>query len=558
MKKTILFLFFCYSLTSVAQVTNEGEPASWALNTKSNITAISLPQVDIQKVKSQDDINDNIRAKPYRIGIPHKVNYGLDNAGAWTQLPNGDRIWRILFSSQDAVHLSVTFDEFFLPKGGKIYLYNNDRTDKSGAYTDIQNNEERVLGTWFVNGDKLWIEYYEPKNVRGQGKLNLSSVIHGYRLGHTYQKGYFDSLLKINNSGDCNHDVDCPIGSDFESEKNILKKSVAFLNMGDGFICSGGLVNNTAEDKIPYFLSANHCYERNIGTANAALFSMRFNWISPNPVCATTANSTDTSTNLTMVGSTLRARNATSDVMLVEINNTIPANWDVTYAGWDRTDTNPTFEVGIHHPSGDIMKICRDDTGATKAISGTTEVWLIGGTSAGTPGNGWEIGVTEGGSSGSPLFDQNGRIIGQLFGGQAACSGTVDNNDFDIYGRFATSWDAGGSSSTQLKNWLDPQNTNQSTLDALGNVLAINDEFLEENITLFPNPTTGVVQINATGLVGDLKFEVYNLLGQNLKSDKLQNNKILNISNLPSNIYFVKIIEVNSNRSLVKKIVLKK
>ena len=156
------------------------------------------------------------------------------------------------------------------------------------------------------------------------------------------------------------------------------------------------------------------------------------------------------------------------------------------------------------------------------------------------------------------MFDQNGRIIGQLFGGQAACSGTVDNNDFDIYGRFATSWDAGGSSSTQLKNWLDPQNTNPNTLNTLGNVLAINDEFLEENITLFPNPTTGVVQINATGLVGDLRFEVYNLLGQNLKSDKLQNNKILNISNLPSNIYFVKIIEVNSNRSLVKKIVLKK
>jgi len=554
MKKTILFLFFCYSLTSVAQVTNEGEPASWALNTKSNITAISLPQVDIQKVKSQDDINDNLRAKPYRIGIPHKVNYGLDNAGTWTQLPNGDRIWRILFSSKDAVHLSVAFDEFFLPKGGKIYLYNNDRTDKSGAYTDIQNNEERVLGTWFVNGDKLWIEYYEPKNVRGQGKLNLSSVIHGYRLGHTYQKGYFNDIQKgLNDSGDCNHDVDCPIGSDFESEKNILKKSVAFLNMGDGFICSGGLLNNTAEDKTPYFLTANHCS----GT-DPALYSMRFNWISPNPVCAATTNSTDAVDNFTISGATLRANNADSDVMLVEINSAIPNNWDVTYAGWDRTDIAPSFVVGIHHPSGDIMKICRDDSGVVKAphsINGgpVAQTWEIT-----TAGGGWELGVTEGGSSGSALFDPNGRIIGQLFGGAAACLGIFDNGSLDFYGRFAISWETGTTTATRLRDWLDPTNTNSTTLDAINNVLAISDEFLEINLSIFPNPTTGILYINKSAMVGELSYEVYNTLGQGLKSDKIENNTAITLNNLPNNIYFVKIIEINTNRSLVKKIVLNK
>ena len=197
---------------------------------------------------------------------------------------------------------------------------------------------------------------------------------------------------------------------------------------GNGaFICTGALINNTAEDKTPYFLSANHCYERTVGTANPANFSMRFNWISPNPVCAATTASTDAIDNFTISSSTFRARNADSDVLLVEINNPIPVSWDVTYAGWDKTDTNPSFEVGIHHPSGDIMKVSRDDDGATKTTSDGTDVWLIGGTSAGS-GNGWEIGVTEGGSSGSPLFDQNGRVIGQLFGGQAACSGTVTAN----------------------------------------------------------------------------------------------------------------------------------
>jgi len=563
MKKTALLFFFCYSFNLVAQVTNEGTPASWDMTTKQGLDAIVLPQIDLQKIKAEDDINDKLIAKPYRIGVPQSVNYGLDNVDGWTQLPNGDRIWRILFNSKDAVHLSVIFDKFSLPKGAKIYLYNDTKDDLIGAYTDINNNEKEVLGTWFVNGDKLWIEYYEPKDVKEQGKLNISTVIHGYRLGHTYQKGYLDNIQKgLNDSGDCNHDVDCTtIGTDFETQRDLLKKAVAFLLMPDGgsgaFICSGTLINNTSEDKTPYFLTANHCS----GT-DPALYSMRFNWISPDPVCAAITNSTDSPNNFTMMnGATLRANNADSDVMLVEINNSIPAGWDVTYAGWDRSDSRPNFTVGIHHPQGDIMKICRDNDTPGKAAQnagGTSPIaqtWDIT-----TAQGGWEIGVTEGGSSGSALFDPNGRIIGQLFGGAAACSGTDDNDQHDFYGRFAVSWDSGTSSADRLQDWLDPSGAggNPITLDALGNVLAVNDEFLEQNITIFPNPTEGVVQIKVTGLVGKVNYEIYNVLGQVLKLNKLQNNEIINLGNLPDDIYFMKITEIDTNRSLVKKIVVSK
>ena len=54
----------------------------------------------------------------------------------------------------------------------------------------------------------------------------------------------------------------------------------------------------------------------------------------------------------------------------------------------------------------------------------------------------WDEGVTEPGSSGSPLFDQNGRIIGQLYGGSAACQGTSANG-YDYYGRLGVSWGLG-------------------------------------------------------------------------------------------------------------------
>ncbi|NQX86398.1 MAG: T9SS type A sorting domain-containing protein, partial [Flavobacteriaceae bacterium] len=163
----------------------------------------------------------------------------------------------------------------------------------------------------------------------------------------------------------------------------------------------------------------------------------------------------------TVSGAVLRASRTESDFALVEITDTsfFAANPDVIWAGWDRTDTPPSYTVGIHHPAGDIQKVCRDDN-SPNPIDDGEEYWQI--TNA---GNGWELGVTEGGSSGSPLFDPNGRIIGQLWRGQAACSGTNDNDLYDDYGRFGISWDTGTTASSRLKDWLDPINTGVTELD---------------------------------------------------------------------------------------------
>ena len=69
----------------------------------------------------------------------------------------------------------------------------------------------------------------------------------------------------------------------------------------------------------------------------------------------------------------------------------------------------------------------------------------------------WEDGTTEPGSSGSPLFDADHRIVGQLHGGEASCSYNVN----DYYGKFSTSWNNG------LSGWLDPNNTGTLVLDGI-------------------------------------------------------------------------------------------
>ena len=194
--------------------------------------------------------------------------------------------------------------------------------------------------------------------------------------------------------------------------------------------------------------------------------------------------------------------------------------------------------------------------GLQKTTTEGTQVWLIGGLNDGIgEGDGWEIGVTEGGSSGSPLFDQNGRIIGQLFGGQAECIGTSDNDDFDLYGRFAISWDNGTTSATRLKEWLDPTGANPNILNG-SEYVPVNVEFLEENIVLFPNPNiSGILQIK--GFVQGLRYDIYNVLGQTMKFGILERDQI-NLHNLSNNLYFIKLTEIESNKSVVKKIILSK
>ncbi len=437
---TLLLCFF--SLTVFSQVTNQGTPISWNLNLEDNIKTVSLPSFDLDAVQAEDAVNDYKFESPWRFGYMHSVDYGFEE-GTWTVLDNGDRIWRLLVISKNALSLNFVFDEFFMPEGGNVYLYNKDKTDLLGAYDENQNQDTGILGTWLVEGDAVWIEYYEPMAVKGQGRLHIAKATHGYRNAETFKQA-----KGLNDSGACNLDVDCSIGDDWEDIKEHNKRSAGILLSGGSGFCSGALINNTANDGTPYFLTANHCF------SDPSSWAFRFGWISPNPICAETSPSTNGPTNLTISGATLRARDAGSDFALVEINQAIPEDWDRVFAGWDRSDVTPDFTVGIHHPSGDIMKVCRDNDQPIQAVNAGAQTWEITGA-----GGGWEIGVTEPGSSGSPLFDVEGRIIGQLFGGGAACSGTVDNNLYDYYGRLGVSWEGGGTSSTRLRDWLDPSDS---------------------------------------------------------------------------------------------------
>lgn len=441
-----LYLTLLLPLMVFSQVTNEGKPLSWKIETE-NTQKITLPPFDLKKIQEEDKKNEEKGVGPWRFGYEHQVDIDINTHGNWTNLPDGSRFWLINIHSANAKTMNFVFDEFYIPEGGKLYFYNSDRTDLLGAYTHTQNREDKIFGSWLVDGDDIFIEYYEPADKIEQGKLHLSKAVHGYRSVTDYSK----NTKALNDSGPCNQDVDCSVGADFDDHKEELKKSVALILAGSSGFCTGALVNNTNNDGTPYFLTANHCLGGSVSS-----WAFRFNWRSPNPQCATGSNSTDGPFDQTVSGANLVANNSNSDVALLEITAPLDSNWDLVWAGWDRTSTPANYTVGIHHPSGDIMKVCRDDDAPTTTVQSGAQVWFV---------NEWETGVTEPGSSGSPLFNQDGRIVGQLFGGGAACSGTVNNGQPDWYGRFDVSWDFGNSPSNRLKDWLDPNNTGETEID---------------------------------------------------------------------------------------------
>ncbi|NQX92781.1 MAG: trypsin-like peptidase domain-containing protein, partial [Flavobacteriales bacterium] len=425
-----LAIALCVNATHLlAQVSEGGTPFSWTTD-KIDFRApdYEIASYDVETLLAEDEINNASKDVPYRFGKNFEVDLDLNNSGRWIDLPNGDRIWLLGVYAENAKSINLAFDQFYLQPNSKLFIYSEDHYHLLGGFTHQNNSDDGLFATYPIPGERIIIELYVPASDVGNNTLNLGTITHAYRD--------LDKVARdIGDSGSCNNNVVCTVGDPWENEI----RSVAMVVVGSNGICTGALVNNTANDGHPYFLTADHCTGG--GVTN---WVFRFNWQS------TTCVGNNVGTFQTVNGSQMLAQGGIADYALLEINNgnPIPANTNCYFAGWDATGTNPTEQVGIHHPSGDLKKISFDTEAAGTANYGGAICWRI---------FDWEDGTTEPGSSGSPLFDQNHRIIGQLYGGQASCS----NNINDYYGKFDVTfpnvcqWLAPGCN-TQVIDGYDP------------------------------------------------------------------------------------------------------
>ena len=399
-----------------------------------SIQTIQLPVLDIYKTHKQDVSSEKLGNAP-RFAIEHHID--AKSADLNWEKEGSNFVKRQRISAPNSVSLNLAMD-FKLSKNSVVKIYSSDMTKSIRDFTAADNNVDNELWTPVIMSDDIVVEVIVPASEMGQNLFAIKQVNQGYRtFSQTTEK-----------SGSCNVDVVCSESNGWEAEVN----AVGVISTGGSTFCTGFMVNNTANDKTPYFMTADHC-KINSRTAK----SLVVYWNYQASACGGRRNGGKNEFN---TGSQFLAKSAKSDFALVRLNKQPEDKWNVRYAGWDRSGEDATSATAIHHPATDEKSISfeYEPTTVTSYLKNP-----VPGDETHVRVEDWDVGTTEPGSSGSPLFDQNHRVIGQLHGGYASCSSQTS----DWYGRIYTSWDGEGSSDSRLSDHLDSANTGDFTTDTL-------------------------------------------------------------------------------------------
>jgi PKD repeat protein len=460
---SVLSLFFVLGwFTLNAQIEHGGTPASFDFkHLNSDVDHIRVHPPDMNQIMLEDANNES-KGGLYMVSRILPIEINMENSGTWTDLPDGRKIWRLKITSEGAKALSIHYNNIYLPIGSELYLYNENHKQVAGSFNHL-NNEAFSIGTStrIIQGETTWIEYVEAAGVNETPVIEIRAISYFYRSVDQIVGFYADEKnTDYGASGDCEVDVECPEGDNWMQQI----RSVALIYVIDGFgggFCSGTLVNNTANDGTPYFLSADHCGgDASPSDMNQWLFY--FNYQAPSCNYTGAEPGSDVIT-----GCEKRAKGPIddgSDFLLLELNCSEAdlQNINAYYCGWNRSTSASPNGVSIHHPAGDIKKI------ATYTSSLVTDTYT------GSLANAhWKVvwvetttnhGVTEQGSSGSAIFDNNKLLVGTLTGGGASCFNLTSP---DYYGKFDVHWETaanGTGDGFKLEPWLDPNNTGAQTL----------------------------------------------------------------------------------------------
>jgi len=437
---------------------------------------IDFPTPDLTSIQEEDALNDR-NGMLYRIGVFTYTDITTSNNGTWITDAEGNKIWQLQIQYSGAEALSFLFETFKIYGETRVDVFSNDskRLHKTLTKEDVQDHFEQNIALCF--GDKMTLQIMEPAGTQSS-EIKIDRIVYNYRsTGNPVKQ-------KINESGSCEVNVNCfPVGNSWQEEKRGVARIYVVDSQGAGW-CTGDLVNNTALDCKPLFLTALHC-GINTSVSNSNLWRFYFAYEAPecsNPSSAGTLDDHYINGCVRMANSNDNGGNTGSDFLLLQLGSlateaaTIAtlksAAFNTYWNGWDANNTPTTGGAGIHHPMGDIKKI--------STFSGATSSTTWGGT---TPNTHWGLtwtsnsngyGATEGGSSGSPLFNSLGRQIGTLTGGGSSCSA---QSSPDAYGKISYDWISNGTASSQrLKTYLDPGNTGLLILDGSANPCAAGND----------------------------------------------------------------------------------
>lgn len=410
------------------------------------IPVLTCQVPDVEAAQREDAVSGLVP----RFAIPTGMSFNSLEEGTWTQEPSGGYTWKLEIFAQGARSLMVLTNDMPLLPGGWVEVrdpFGRVMERISHSNKDRGAIPPRTLGP--VKGDKLLLVYRSPEDPV---QFSVDDIYYGVTDDHDPTTVEEVNTLGFGTSLPCQVNIGCLSDQVIQKAGNSVVRILLVFQEGASW-CSGALVNNVREDKKPYILSAFHCQYGYTPLPQFWGYFFRYQGSGcQNPPSEPVLHKA--------TGSEVRAKWQDSDFLLLEITDELPSTVDLTFAGWDRADKYlPPRSMLIHHPSADIKKVSIDSQAVSIWI--TPVNWTNG---IVTPPNHhyrgfMDLGSSEPGSSGGPLFDMGGRIIGQLHGGGSTCA-----KEGAWYGRFFNSWNGGGTPQTRLKDWLDPDNTGISQL----------------------------------------------------------------------------------------------
>ncbi len=432
------FLFSCMlflMLVSViyAQKSEKGEPYSRKLLSIQKSTT-ALPTLTLKALNIEQLLEDekNIKDIPAPFGIYTDTLIDLKAVSKTDLIPGEGKIWRYKIENSSAKSIQVLFNRFVIPKGSSLFMYNEDQTVVEGAFTCLNMNPDSSFTLAGLKGSCLILEYNEPLTSEFKGELVIGAIGQAYRDPLTSQSNGF-----IN--------INCPVGAESQLAKHAVCK-MQFRTGSFQATCTGALLNNAMQDGTPYFLTANHCISTQTeATSLVVYFNHEVGGCDGDELQAGT-----------LTGSQLLTTGQPSDYTLLLLNSAPESRHQPYYAGWDINDSATAGVTGIHHPNGLPKKLSVDrdsiysnpvsvnwDDNSTSPINSH---WVVG----------FEEGETSQGSSGSPLFNRNLQVIGQLHGGDAQEA---------YYGKLAYSYANKPSRFPSIAEYLDPDSTGITRLN---------------------------------------------------------------------------------------------
>ena len=376
--------------------------------------SVSVSLTDLERADLADSANSN--ETPMRVGVVKAItpaiafstektsrrSAGSARGGLVEKTGGVDTVWVATVTSPEAVALRVHFTNVSIPEGAGLYFL-NDLGEAYGPYVGAGPNGTGEFWSNSVIGDKGTVVLRGSHLERAS--LEITEVGHvATDFPRPVREGSIASFCSFNAS--CIENNSCVN----EPAVNDNEGAVAKMRWIAGqyiYICSGGLLADTDPGtQIPYFLTANHCMSTNNVASNLeAYFQYSI-------ACGSTAcsGSFDPAPSPSTLGATVTATGAAGDFTLLTLSEVPPSG--SVFMGWNNAAVANSNNADLHrvsHPSGAPQAYSHHQVDTT---SPTCTGWPRGERIYSVD----ILGATEGGSSGSPVVNAAGEVVGQLSG----------------------------------------------------------------------------------------------------------------------------------------------